>query len=520
MSSAAHSSDAMEAHRNLTKRILFKLDCHILPPLAILWLANFIDRSNVGNARIAGLEKDTHLVGNQFNTALAVFYVTYIAVELPSNIVLKKMKPNRWIPLLVFLWGIVTTLSSLVENFSGLVAIRIFLGLCEGGLLPGIILYLSTIYKRHELQLRVGVFYASASLSGAFGGLLATVILKMDGVGGLAGWRWIYILEGLATIICSIIAAYFLPETLAAASFFTEEERAFAIRRFELDGNTLARESSPETPSPTKTIDDVKGESDMQVEHADVAKSLQALQKLQEEERFEWREVVRGLTDIQAWLTGFGYFGLLVSLYSYSLFLPTIVAGLGYTGSAAQLHTVPPYVPAAVLTVVIAFLSDRLKWRGPFILICLPFAIIGYILAITAENNRTRYIAVFFMATGVYPSAPSILSILPNNSSGHYKRATTTALQLAIANAGGFVATFAYTPDQKPKYIRGHAISLAFVVLAWILVAINVSYCLWENKARREGRRQDNLTKYQALVDAGKTRAPIGDRHPDFRFTL
>jgi len=124
------------------------------------------------------------------------------------------------------------------------------------------------------------------------------------------------------------------------------------------------------------------------------------------------------------------------------------------------------------------------------------------------------------MAAGAYPSAPSILSILPNNSSGHYKRAATTALQLAIANAGGFVATFAYTADQAPKYIRGHTIALAFVCLAWVLVAANVVYCKWENKARKEGRRQDNLTKYQALIAQGKTRAPIGDRHPDFRFTL
>ncbi|KAF8175378.1 MFS transporter [Pholiota molesta] len=513
------SSDPQEVYKRLTKQVLFKLDCHVLPPLALLWLANFIDRSNVGNARIAGLEKDTHLKGNQFNTALAVFYVTYIAIELPSNWVLKKMKPNRWIPLLVFLWGIVTTLSSLIESFGGLVAIRIFLGLCEGGLLPGIILYLSTIYKRHELQLRVGIFYASASLSGAFGGLLATAILKMDGVGGLAGWRWIYILEGLATIVSAVIAAYYLPETLAAASFFTDEERAFALARFRMDSNIVAPKVDREAPSSEKISDEYKQE-DVQIDNSDVNSKLEPVQKEYEEEQFEWREVIRGLTDIQAWLTGFGYFGLLVSLYSYSLFLPTIVAGLGYKGSAAQLHTVPPYVPAAVLTVVVALLSDRLKWRGPFILICLPFAIIGYIIAITADNNKTRYIGVFFMAAGVYPSAPSILSILPNNSAGHYKRATTTALQLAIANAGGFVATFAYTPDQSPKYIRGHTISLAFVILAWILVAFNVLYCLWENKARREGRRQGNITQYQALVDAGLTRAPIGDRHPDFRYTL
>lgn len=159
-----------EYSRTMTKRVLLKLDLYILPPLAMLWLANFIDRSNIGNARIAGLERDTHLHGTQFNTALAVFYVTYILVEVPSNIILKKVKPDRWIPFLVLVWGIMTMLTGVVHNFGGLVAIRMALGFCEGGLLPGLVLYLSTMYKRHELQLRVGIFYASASLSGAFGG--------------------------------------------------------------------------------------------------------------------------------------------------------------------------------------------------------------------------------------------------------------------------------------------------------------------------------------------------------------
>ncbi|PPQ77772.1 hypothetical protein CVT25_011207 [Psilocybe cyanescens] len=503
---SGNSKDDMELRKKLTKSVLWKLDCHILPPLALLWLANFIDRSNVGNARIAGLEKDTHLKGNQFNTILAVFYVSYLLVELPSNMLLKKMKPNRWIPLLVCLWGVITTLSALVKNFPGLVVIRLFLGTFEGGLLPGIILYLSTIYKRHELQLRVGIFYAS--------GLLATAILRMDGIGGLAGWRWIFILEGIATVVASFIAAYFLPESLQNASFFTNEERAFALERFRLDDSVMQIVDA-ESPSPTKKSLEDKAETEGHFETAS-QKSL----PINMEEEFEWREIFRGIWEIQVWLTGLAYFGLIVSLYSYSLFLPTIVAGLGYSGSQAQLHTVPPYVPATVLTVIVAILSDRLKWRGPFILICLPLAFIGYVIAITAQTNGTRYIAVFFMAAGVYPSAPCILSILPNNSSGHYKRAATTALQLAVANAGGFVATFAYTPEQKPKYIRGHTISLAFICLAWVCVALNVIYCMWENKAREQGRRQDNLVKYKALVAEGKTKAPIGDRHPDFRFTL
>ncbi|KAH8105034.1 MFS transporter [Phellopilus nigrolimitatus] len=501
-------------YSRMTKRVLLKFDLHVLPPLALLWLASFIDRTNVGNARIAGLETDIHLHGNQFNTALAGMYF-YILADLPSNWILKKMKPNRWLPFMAAAWGLVTTLSGFVQTPSGLLGYSIYFGFVRGGLLPGIILYLSTIYKRHELQFRVGVFSVSASLSGAFGGLLATAILKMDGVGGIPGWRWIFILEGIATILIGVVAAILLPADIPSAKFLSAEEKAFALRRFRSDIATAS-----EVPL-SEVVQEIQREKDGNQEVRQMTFVRPGRQIVnQEEEQFEWGEVIRGCVDIQVWLTGISYLGFIVSLYSYSLFLPTIISGLGFSGGAAQLHTVPPYVPAAVLTVLVAILADRLKWRGPFILICLPLAIAGYVLAIKAETNNGRYAAVFLMAAGVYPSGPCILSILPNNSSGHYKKATAIALQLMIANTGGFIATFAYTADQAPRYIRGHTIVLSFVCLSWVFVAANVLYCIWENKARAEGRRQGNIKKYQELWDAGKTRAPIGDRSPDFRFTL
>ncbi|CDO71341.1 hypothetical protein BN946_scf184908.g99 [Trametes cinnabarina] len=474
----------------LTRRVLWKLDLHVLPPLALLWLANFIDRTNIGNARIAGLERDTHLHGNQFNIALAIFYVSYIMVELPSNWVLKKFKPSRWLPFLVAVWGMVTTLSGLIHNFSGLLAIRFFLGFCEGGLLPGIMLYLSTLYKRHELQQRVGIFYASASLSGAFGGLLATAIIRMDGVGGLAGWRWIFILEGIATIVIALSSAIFLPADIASAKFFTEEEREFALHRLRLSfGAAMTAPLSEPSQGITRVEVDAEKGAEEKVEVQTPA--TDAVVVYQEDEKFEWGEVVRGIKDPQVWMTSFSYMGIIICLYSFSLFLPTIVSGLGYSGGTAQLHT--------------AIASDRLKWRGPFILMFLPITMAGYILAIAAKTNTQRYAAVFLIATGI---------------AGHYKKATAVALQLAVSNCGGFIATFTYDSTQAPKYIRGHSITLAFVVMAWVAMLCNVLYCIWENRARAEGRREDNLTKYQELWDAGKTRAPIGDRHPDFRFTI
>ncbi|KAK3066093.1 hypothetical protein LTS18_002035, partial [Coniosporium uncinatum] len=125
----------------------------------------------VGNAKILGLEKSLNITDKQYSVGLTVFYATYIASEIPSNLLIKKVTPKIWLPLLTIVWGIVTMCLGFVKGYGSFVAVRAILGMCEGGLLPGMVLYLSTFYKRSELALRIGLFYTAASLSGAFGGL-------------------------------------------------------------------------------------------------------------------------------------------------------------------------------------------------------------------------------------------------------------------------------------------------------------------------------------------------------------
>ena len=128
--------------------------------------------------------------------AVTVTYVPYICAEIPSNLVIAKVGARRLIPGLCISWGLVTTLQCRVQSFGGLVACRFFLGLCEGGLIPGIMVYLASFYRRHELQLRVCIFFGFSALAGAFSGLLAAAIVNLHGVGGMEGWRWIFLLEG------------------------------------------------------------------------------------------------------------------------------------------------------------------------------------------------------------------------------------------------------------------------------------------------------------------------------------
>ena len=159
--------------------------------------------------------------------------------------------------------------------------------------------------------------------------------------------------------------------------------------------------------------------------------------------------------------------------------LPTIILKLGYTANDAQLMTVPPYAVAACMTLVVAFISDRLKVRGIIMLCTMPIAIIGYavIANIEGDHPKVKYGMTIMMATGIYSSVPPVLAWLANNSAGHYKRATAAALQLAIANCGGILSVFLYPDADGPSFHRGHTIILGLLVAGWFLyVSIFLPY--------------------------------------------
>ncbi|KAF2864900.1 major facilitator superfamily domain-containing protein [Massariosphaeria phaeospora] len=450
---------------HLTRRVLWKMDVRLLPVLALLFLCSFIDRTNVGNAKILGLEKDIGIDDHQYAIGLCVFYATYIASELPSNLLIKKVTPQIWLPLLTAIWGTLTMCLGFVRNFGSFVTVRALLGVAEGGLLPGMVLYLSHFYQRTELALRIGIFYTAASLSGAFGGLLARGLNAIGHAGGLDGWRWIFIVEGLLTVAIGVISAFVLPNSIESARFLTESEKDCAQHR-------LSEASAAHEP-------------------------------------FSWSEVQRGVLNLQVWLSATAYFAILAGLYSFGLFLPTIINSLNFAHdpNTAQLWTVIPYAVAAVCTVFVAVLSDKLTLRGVIMLFTLPIAVIGYAVIATSTNPKVQYGMTFLMATGMYASVPCILSWNSNNSAGHYKRATTSAVQLAIANAGGFVASFIYPKSEGPQFKKSHSIILGLLCAAWVLIAANVLWCRKINRDKESG-------KYDAWEGKGD------DRDPTFKMVL
>ncbi|TLS21292.1 uncharacterized protein PpBr36_10305 [Pyricularia pennisetigena] len=435
----------------IDKRLDRKFDLHILPFLFGIWLFSFIDRSNIGNAAIAGLRRDLDIqTGTGFNVALLVFYATYIAVDVPSNWIIKRVKAGIYLPALITAWGVVCTCMGFVKTFSALVACRLLLGLFEGGILGGVIIYLAMFYRRHQMVLRCGLFYSAAPLSGAF-------------------------VEGALTVVFGLLCFFFMPNTPGDSSFLTPEEREHALRRMREDASG----------SSTIDVDD---------------------------ERFSWQWVKMALLAPQTYLLSLLWFFLLVPLYSFSLFLPTIIFGMGYTSTTAQLLTAPPNMTGFVSVIVCSYLSDRFKVRGPLIAGGTVLGIIGYTMLLASERNPVKYAGTFFIGLGVFQCSALMMGWCSNNLAPHYVRATGVGVIISLANCSAFIGTFIYLSDHAPRYILGHAIALGALCLTFVLTCVLMAYLHWENGKRERGYRDDRLLQPNAHR--------LGHRHPRFRYTL
>ncbi|KAF2197612.1 MFS general substrate transporter, partial [Delitschia confertaspora ATCC 74209] len=350
------------------KRILSKVDWRLVPILSLLYLIAFIDRSNIGNAKIAGLTKDLNMHGLQYNTAVTLFFVPYTILEVPSNIVLKMMRPSRWIAIIMFCWGLVMTLMGLITNYKGLLAARFFLGVTEAGFFPAATYLLTLWYKRYEVQRRMAVFYVSASLSGAFSGLLAYGIEKLDGRSGMSGWQWIFLLEGLIPLALSLVIWKLLPDSPETARFLKKEEREFIVNRIALEtGSGHGR---------------VTNQDKIQGFHIKAAFS-------------DWK-IYAGIVI---------FWGNTVGVYGFTATVPTVIAELGYSNAEAQLLTIPIYVFASIVTLIFAWWSDHAKQRSPFIMAGFSIAALAFIAQLAIPHPKypgLTYGFLFPVAAGLY----------------------------------------------------------------------------------------------------------------------
>jgi MFS family permease len=457
------------------QKLVAKLDRHLVPLIMLLYTFSFLDRVNIGNARLYDLEADLGLVGDQFQIAVSILFVTYLAFEVPSNLVLKPIGPQRWIAFIAFTWGIVATCTGFVNNYGQLLAVRLLLGALEAGLFPGLNVYLTFFYTKRELALRVGYLFVSAALAGAVGGLLAYGIGHMEGLRGMNGWRWIMIIEGIPSILLGVATYFLLPNDPQHAYFLNEKEKKIM-------------------------------ESRLSRHYGDTASA----------QKFNKNDMVAAFTDWKVWMFCIAQFGADTMLYGYSTFLPTIINGLGqWTPAQIQLLTIPCYFVGAVTYMTVAWLSDRKQMRGLFCVIFGTVSLVGYAVLLSNTSSGVHYFGAILVAMGLYVLVGLPLAWLPNNSPRYGKRTTANGMQLTCGNTSGIMTPFIYLSRYAPRYIQGNAVSLSMVGMATCMYGFLWYHYDQQNKKRASGwvkSGHENLSEEQL--------AELGDESPKYRYTI
>ncbi|KAJ6626004.1 putative MFS transporter [Mycena sp. CBHHK59/15] len=432
--------EAQEDHRTVEKALVRKQDLRIVPLSAAIYLLCYLDRSNIGNAKILNAEthndllSETHMTSFQYTIALMVFLIAYAIFEIPSNYFLKKLSPSRWIAFLMFSWGALTMGIGGTKSFAAVTVVRFLLGVFEAGLFPGLVYYLTFWYRTDERSIRVAIILASATLAGAFGGAIAFGVGHMNGTSGLSAWRWLFILEGLPSCLSSVLVLLFLPDYPETASWLSSSEKQLAEDRLKHDGS--------------------KGSS----------------------KPMTWADAKVTLTDWRLYAHYAIYFGISTPFSSLSLFTPSITSGLGYVSLQAQLMTVPPYAVAYIVTILVSWSADHFNARALHSAIFSVVGAAGFMSSalLPHEAYLHRYGCLIVAAAGSFSCIPPLLGWLSSNVYSTSAAGLAIALNISFGAPGQIVGVWIYKADEKAKgYPTGHwtnAALLLFVAAGCLLL--------------------------------------------------
>lgn len=453
------------------RRLLRKLDKRILPILCLLYLFAYLDRSNLGNARLQGLPGDVlggDPTGVLFDWVNSAFFFTYILLQIPFTVLSKYYNPRIWIGCSAILWGISSTSMATAHTFTGLIIARLGLGTFEAAFGGAVVLYFSFYYTKAECGTRIAYWFGFAAVAGAFGGLIAYGIQHVKV--SIANWRLLFLLEGTPTIILGFLCLSLLPDRPESTQFLTAAERKIAISR-------MNRGTS--------------GDFGAVVRRSHVIAAFQ-----------DWRIYVGGVI----------YFGLNCALASLSAFLPTIIGTMGHENAMAQLMTVPPYALAGFVLMVTSYASDRLQIRGPLLVCTSTIGGLGYIIMLGATHRQdVRYGATFLITSGTYSSIGLMNAWYSHNLGSETKRAAGIPLYGAIGQIGGILGSHLYPLTEGPAYTSGFTVS-AFLLFLAALCALLLSVSFRLDNMQRD--QQYGKPDPDDMVDTSE----LADKAPGFRY--
>ncbi|KAG0678875.1 hypothetical protein C6P40_000977 [Pichia californica] len=450
------------------KRLVHKFDWRLMPMFATMYFFSSLDRSNIGNAKVAGMTADLGISDVQYSNVVSVLYATYLPVMLPGVWFMKRCKkPRYYMAGMMFCWSLCSLFTLFAKSYGSLIALRLLIGLFEGSYFSCIAVITTDYYLPVELGRRTAYFFASSSLASAFGGLIATGITKITS-GNLKSWQYIFLIEGILSCIAVAWLFFGLPDSPDQLIKTDEEREVYKDRERRRILYT-----------------DTNG--------------------------FEFKEVLAACTDYKTSFSVVIQFTQDICLYGFSTFLPIILkSGLKFNSLQAQYLSVPVYLLAGIIFLIAAEISDRKKIRGPIIAFTNIFGITGYILLLAVKNNAVKYFACYLICFSIYTGTGINESWLASNTSPRFKRYTAIGLNQTLGNVSGAISPQVYR--KSPDYVLGHAFTLGCLIVSSICSLI----CSW----LLHKRNLHNEKVMETGVDDRNRKRDYGDDSPEFRFII
>ncbi|KUL82318.1 hypothetical protein ZTR_09711 [Talaromyces verruculosus] len=455
VSSLEHPQDdyPVEFSMDEKKKLIRRIDYRLMTSLGGLYCFSLVDRTNLGSASIAGMSKDLRLeIGNRYNIINLVFFVTYVIFQPLAVVLLRRVGPRILLSAISLSFGTVIIGFGFVHNWTVMVGLRIILGALEAGFFPSCAYLLSAWYQRYELQKRYAIFYVIGSSAGAFAGIVAYGLQHMNGLGGLAGWRWIFIVEGIVTCLLAIYGFFFIvdfPELSAKSwRFLKNREATYIVTLIEEDRHDALVEP------------------------------------------FKIGNYLRNALDWKIWAFAWVYMLTNTLSYAIAIFLPIILQKrMGFGLAKSQCLVAPPYVAAGIVMYIQGVYADKWRVRGPVIICNACFGLVGLSLLGFASNNSVRYFGVFLATISANANIPAVLAYQANNIRGQWKRALASATLVMFGGLGGIIGSTIFRNVDSPNYHPGIIGTILSQALIIAIVSV-LSLQFWRaNKAANMGHR-------------------------------
>ncbi|PGH06063.1 hypothetical protein AJ80_08231 [Polytolypa hystricis UAMH7299] len=459
-------------HASYKRKLVRRLDLRLLPVVILMYTLNFLDRTNLAQARLGTLEKDLKMTGTDFNLATSIFFVAYVVMQLPSNLILTRVRPSLYLGISMLLWGIVSTVQAAAYSFKGLLATRIFLGFVEAPFYPGVTMLISSWYTTDEITLRLSWFFAGILLANMVGGLLGAAVLgNLEGAHGIAGWRWLFIIEGSITVGLAIISMFLLPNFPSYANWLSDEERAYAEWRL------TAEAKEADDPNSTTLLEGLR----------------MAL--------VDWRVYIFMLFN----------HALLLSM-TFVYFFPSIVQTLGYSTIHTLLLTAPIWFLVFLVCLISTYSAGRTGDRSIHIICLLLISLVGNLIVVISTKSAVRFFGMFLMPLGAMPAVQIGFSwIATSFPRPMVKRSATIAMCSLTANIASIYGSYMFPASAAPQYIAGGSANAGLCVLvAGITVVLRLVHA-------RENRKLEKA-ELEPEIEQGEGRKDV--RGKGFRYLL